>query len=122
VKVENIVTCKLDFEIEFDGHKVKKIKFDLEHINRGWDKDRHDYNAKRRSHYAVEDIVDFFEQFGFYAIEWEENVNKNKVNVLGETRTRYFAYVFDHNKGEKKKMIIDIPENFVHEGIIITLY
>lgn len=122
MKEKNIITVELDFEIEFDGLKIKKIKFDLEHINRGWDKRKHDYNARKRSSYTISDIVDFFEQFGFYKIEWEEGVNKNTVNILGNKRTRYYAYVFDHIEEKQKKMVIDIPRDFFQEGIIITLY
>ena len=124
MKEENIVTEELDEEIEIDGHQIKTIKFDLEHINRGWDKDNHDYNpeADRRSNYSAEDIVEFFEQLGYYAIDWDEGVNKNEVEVRGRKRTRYYAYIYDHDAEKQKKMIIDIPEDFDSEGIIITVY
>jgi len=122
VKEENIVARKLDGEVEFDGHKVKTIKFDLEHINRGWNAEKHDYNSIRRSNYTAEDIVEFFEQFGYYSIEWEEGRNKNKMDVRGKKRTRYFAIVHDPYSGEQKKMVIDIPEDFENEGIVVTVY
>ncbi|MBI2521775.1 MAG: hypothetical protein HYV97_15270 [Bdellovibrio sp.] len=118
----SILTEELDGEVEFDGHKVKTIKFDLEHINRGWDTAKRDYNPTRRSDYTAEDIVEFFEQFGYYSIEWEDGKNKNKVEVRGKWRTRYFAIAHDPNSGEPKKMVIDIPEDFENEGIIVTLY
>jgi hypothetical protein len=122
VKEENIVTVALTEEVEFDGHKVKSIKFDLEHINRGWDAAKHDYNSSRRSSYTAEDIVEFFEQFGYYNIVWEQGRNKNKLEVRGKLRTRYFAIIHDHDAGESKKMVVDIPEDFENEGIIVTVY
>ncbi len=122
MKKENIITLKLEDGIEFDGFKITKIKFDLEHINRGWNKERHDYNTTRRSNYTADDIVDFFEQFSFYDIEWEEGISKMSLFVMGEKRTRYLAYVFDHGKKRQMKMVVDISESYHDEGIIITLY
>ena len=113
MKEVNIVTEELEDAVEFDGKCIKSIKFDLEHINRGWDKDKHDYNPVRRSNYTAKDIVEFFEQFGYFSIEWEEGLNKNEVEVKGRTRTRYYAQVYDHQSGEQKKMVIDIPETLV---------
>lgn len=122
MKEENIVSKELDEAVELDGYKVKAIKFDLEHINRGWDIDNHDYKLGRRSNYNAEDIVEFFEQLGYYAIEWSEGENKHKVEVRGRRRMRYYAFVYDHDAQEQKKMVIDIPDYFESEGIIVTLY
>lgn len=122
LKEENIVTKKLSVAVQFDGLQVKFIKFDLEHINRGWDSLNRDYNLIKRSTYSAQDIVEFFEQFKYYNIEWEEGKNKNRVIVRGEMRIRYFAYVYDHNIKKQKKLVVDIPEYFKNEGIIVTLY
>ena len=122
MKEENIQTRELEDEIEFDGKKIKSIKFDLEHINRGWDAEANDYNDEVRSDYTAEDVIDFFEQFGYYDIEWEEGRNKYETEVRGKKRARYVAFVTDHNKGKQKKIVIDIPYAFEDEGIIITIY
>ena len=122
MKEENIVSVELKDEIEFDGHKIKIIKFDLEHINRGWNAQIHDYRPGRRSRFTTEDVVDFFEQFDHYLIDWEEGRNKKEVKIRGKIRTRYYAFVYEYDSGERKKMVIDIPEDFENEGIIITIY
>lgn len=122
VKEENIITWELDGEVEFDGHKVKRIKFDLEHINRGWDKERRDYKSTKRSNFTAEDIADFFEQLGYYSIDWDEGANKNEVEVRGKKRTRYYTFVYEPDNRAQRKMIIDIPQDFDSEGIIVTLY
>lgn len=104
--------------------KVETIKFDLEHINCGWDKEKHDYNGDKRSDYNAQDVVEFFEQIGYFLIDWEEGLNKNEVEVRGKRRVRYYAFVHDHyhDSGEQKKMVIDIPEDVKNEGIIVTIY
>lgn len=124
MKDENVVTEVLEFEVEIDGHTIRTIKFDLEHINRGWNKESRDYNPKtcRRSNYKAEDIVEFFEQLGFYDITWEEGINKKIVQIRGQKRVRYYTYVFDHGNECQKKMVMDIPKDFENEGIIITIY
>lgn len=122
MKHENILAEELVDEVEIDGHKIKTIRFDLEHINRGWDKEKHDYNEGRRSSYNSQDVVDFFEQITYFLIEWEEGLNKNKVEVRGMKQIRYYAFVYDHNNGEQKNMVIDIPRDVENEGIIVTIY
>lgn len=124
MKEENNVTRELKEEVEFDGKTIKKIKFDLEHINRGWDKTTNDYNLTTRSKYNENDIVEIFEQFGFYTIEWNEGLNGNKFKVRnkGKEFYRYIALVTDFKTAEQKKIVIDIPTDFKNEGIILTLY
>ena len=122
MKDENIVSEELEEEIEFDGHKIKNIKFDLEHINHGWDADNHDYNEEKRSDYTAQDVIDFFEQFGYYSIDWKEGQNKFEAEIKGQKYIRYVAYVTDHDSEEQKKIVIDIPEDFNNEGIIITIH
>lgn len=122
MKEENIVTVELNEKIEFDGHDIKIIKFDLEHINRGWDAQKHEYKSGRRSEYTASDVVEFFEQFGFYSIEWEAGENKEEVEIRGQKRWRYISYIWDHDNGEKKRIVIDIPVDFKTEGIIVTIH
>ena len=124
MKEENTVSKVLSEEIEFDGKKIIKIKFDLEHINRGWDKTRNDYNKTRRSNYNEEDIVAIFEQLGFYTIIWDEGLNGNKliIRVKGKEFYRYVAFVTDFKTDEQKKIVIDVPEDFLNEGVVLTLY
>lgn len=124
MKEKNTISKNLNEEIEFDGKKIIKIKFDLEHINRGWDKTRNDYNKTRRSNYSEEEIVEIFEQFGFYSIIWDEGLNGNKfkIKVKEKDYNRYVTFVSDFNTGEQKKIVIDVPIDFVNEGVILTLY
>ena len=124
MKQKNIVTKTLADAVDFDGKVIQKISFDLEHINRGWDSLKSDYNPTRRSNYTAGDIVEFFEQFGFYTIEWEDKQggNKETVTVRGKKHYRYTAYVTDHKASQQKKIVIDIPYDFKDEGIVITVY
>jgi hypothetical protein len=124
VKEENTVTKILDDEVEFDGKRINKIRFDLEHINRGWDKNKNDYNPTRRSHYEEDDVIEFFEQLGFYSIEWDGGPEGNKIRevIKGKVHFRYIAIITDHNCRELKKMIIDLPEDFENVGIVVTIY
>lgn len=122
MKEENIVKQELEEAIEFDGVKVKALKFDLEHINRGWDKVANDYNVEVRSFYTADDVVEFFENFSYYSIEWEEGFNKFGVKIKGKKHYRYIAYVLDFNTDEQKKIVIDIPAKFKNEAIIVTIY
>ena len=43
MKEENTQKVELEEEIEFDGKKINAIKFDLLHINQGWDEEKRDY-------------------------------------------------------------------------------
>lgn len=121
MKEENTVTRNLDSEVLFDGKLVKKIKFDLEHINRGWDQNKNDYNPKERTHYTEEDIIEFFEQFGYVNIEWD-NDSKTVEEVKGKKYHRYVAYVTDHKDDKQKKIVVDIPFDFKNEGVVVTVY
>ena len=105
VKEENTITKILSNEIEFDGKIIKKIRFDLEHINRGWNGEKNDYNKIKRSHYNEDDILDFFEQFGFYTIEWDDGPEGNKTReiIRGAVYFRYVAYICDYENNDQKK-------------------
>jgi len=124
VKRENVTTKTLSDAIEFDGKTIERISFDLEHINRGWDTQKNDYNPHRRSSYTADDIVEFFEQFGFYSIEWDDQPggSKEEVMVKGKKHYRYTAYVTDHESQQQKKIVIDIPFDFKNESIVVTVY
>lgn len=122
MKQKNIEIQELDETVEFDGFKVKAIKFDLEHINRGWNKETNDYNLEIRSSYTADDVIEFFENFSYYSIEWEEGFNKFQVKVRGKEHYRYIAYVMDFESSEQKKIVIDIPVKFKGDGIIVTIY
>lgn len=122
VKEENIDVVRLDEEVELDGRRIWFIKFDLKHINYGWNKELHDYNHFRRSHYKRDDIVEFFEQLGLVSIEWEEGVSKHDVKLRGEKRTRYYSRVYDHQGEQEKKMVIDISEDFIGGAVIVTIF
>jgi hypothetical protein len=67
VKPENIETRTLETEVEFDGKLVKKIKFDLKHINKGWDNNTHDYRPGSRSNYSGDDVEEIFSRFGYFS-------------------------------------------------------
>ena len=124
MKQINIVTRALVNAIEFDGKIIKRICFDLEHINTGWDSFKNNYNLNRRSNYTADDIIEFFEQFGFYLIVWDDEPGGNKecVTVRGKKHYRYTAYVTDYAKSVQKKMVVDIPLDFKDQGIVVTVY
>lgn len=122
MKAENTLTVELDETIDFDGFKVSKIKFDLEHINRGWNQVTRNYNEMARSNYTAEDVKDFFAQFGYYCLEWEEGRNKFKKEFGGRTFYRYISFVTDLVTEVQKKIVIDIPFVFNDEGIVVTIY
>lgn len=126
MKEENIQKAELEEEVEFDGKKIKVIRFDLLHINQGWDEKRRDYcpkGLKRATNYDAKDVVDFFEQYGFFEPEWELGRNKEEVIIKGKKHFRYVGTVIDYENGdEQKRIIIDIPEDFKNEGIIVTIH
>jgi hypothetical protein len=121
VKSANTLTRVLDEAVLLDGKLITKIRFDLEHINRGWDKELNDYNKTKRSHYTSDDIVDFFEQLRLYAIKWDSQ-NKLIKEIKGQCYYRYLAYVWDLKKKKRKKIVIDVSEDFKGSGIIVTVY
>ena len=84
MKLENLKQANLSHAIDFDGRKIRKIIFDLEHINRGWDIDKHDYKPTRRSEYVESDVIDFFEQFSYYSIVWELGRNKFEITYKND--------------------------------------
>ena len=126
MKEENTQRVELEEEIEFDGKKIKVIRFDLKHINQGWDEEKRDYcpkGLKRDTRYKAEDIIDFFEQYGLFEPEWEIGRNKEKISIKGKKHFRYIGIVIDYeNWDEQKRIVIDIPEDFKNEGIIVTIY
>lgn len=126
MKEVNTQKVELEEEIEFDGKKILSIKFDLFHINQGWDEGKADYcpkGIKRNTNYQPKDIVDFFEQYGLFEPEWELGRNKEEVFIKGKKHFRYIGTVIDYENGdEQKRIIIDIPRNFKNEGIIVTIY
>lgn len=122
MKFENTETAELDNVVIFDGKEIFQIRFDLEHINRGWNTTQQDYNLSRRSFYTSEDVKSFFEQFGYYNIEWEEGRNKFLNECYGIMYYRYISFVTDYNSGEQKKIVVDIPLVFSNEGVVVTIY
>ena len=76
MKEINKQTIFLFRPVIFDNKIVRKISFDLLHINEGWDEIKNDYAYRSRSSYSADDIVDFFEQFLFIQVEWEIDINK----------------------------------------------
>jgi hypothetical protein len=121
VKEKNKQTKKLSESIIFDGQKIDAITFDLLHINKGWDDEKGDYANTFRSSYSEEDIVDFFEQFKYWHIEWELGENKNEIQIKGK---HYYRYVVDtcNESGEDIRIVIDLPKKQTGVGVIVTVF
>ena len=126
LKEQNTQTVELEDGVTFDGKIVKKIKFDLIHINQGWDEAKHDYypaGVVRSTNMTADDVVEYFEQFEYFQPEWELGNNKIEITIRGNKYFRYVAIVFDYEDNNKsKKIVIDIPKIFNGEGIIVTIH
>lgn len=121
MKDANKQTVVLTEAILFDNQLILRITFDLMHINHGWDEVRHEYTNKKRSSYTAIDIIDFFEQFRYYKVEWLSGLNKEKVRIKGNFLYRYFWDTTDE-EGIAVRIVLDIPENVTGEGIIVTVF
>ena len=120
VKPENTETRTLEDEVEFDGKIVKKIKFDLKHINQGWDNATHDYRPDTRSDYSGDDIEEIFSRFGYFPIVWDEDQIEHVKN-LGKNYRRYTTITTDENDIEVR-IVIDVPVDFENEAIVVTIF
>lgn len=105
----------------FDYQWIRKITFDLIHINEGWDDERHDYAYRGRSSYSAEDIIDFFEQFKYFSVEWSLGINKNEIKIKGTYCYRYYWETTDE-EGCSVRIILDLPRQQTGEGIIVTVF
>ena len=121
MKEENRVTIVLAEAIMFDYLLINKISFDLVHINQGWDEGRHDYAFRNRSDYNEDDIVEIFEQFKYFQVEWILGVNKEKVRIKGVTHHRYYWVTTDED-GDSIRVIFDVPVVYTGEGVIVTVF
>ena len=107
--------------ILFDHQLIQRITFDLIHINQGWDDEKHDYANRNRSSYTAADIIDFFEQFKYYQVEWLLGRNKTTENIRGVLYYRYFWETTDEN-GNTVRVVLDLPHQTTGEGIIVTVF
>lgn len=121
MKDENKQTVVLAEAVNFDHQLVKCITFDLVHINQGWDDDEHDYAYRNRSSYTAADIVDFFEQFKYFTVEWSLGSNKESIKIKGVLHCRYYWETTDEN-GDRIRVVLDLPHKVTGEGIIVTVY
>ncbi len=121
MKKENEQTEHLQSPVLFDYQLIDRITFDLIHINQGWDDKKKDYAYRNRSSYDVEDIVELFEQFRFYSVEWSLGINKEKVVIKG---TRYYRYHWEtsDDEGYLIRIVLDLPTYPTGEGIIVTIF
>ena len=65
MKPENTEIRILEDEVEFDGKVVKKIKYDLKHINQGWNDKARDYKTRiksKKSLIMVKSLGDLLQQ------------------------------------------------------------
>lgn len=105
----------------FSTTGLSLITFDLKHINQGWDDERHDYANRNRSSYTASDIVDFFEQFKYFKVEWQLGLNKETITIKGTLYYRYYWETTDEY-GILVRVILDVPERETGEGIIVTVF
>ena len=126
MKLANTKIENLNDEVVFDGLTIKKIKFDLDHINYGWNPETGDYHPPgviRNTNITADEVIDFFEQYEFYQPEWELDQNKEEVIVRDVLCHRYTGVVIDYDNGNKEmKIIIDIPVDFKNEAVVVTIY
>ena len=121
MKAVNKQTAVLAEAVLFDHQLIQRITFDLIHINQGWDDESHDYAYRNRSSYTAQDIIEFFEQFKYYEVEWLLGINKVSANILGVMHYRYFWETTDEN-GNKVRIVLDLPHKSTGEGIIVTVF
>lgn len=121
MKDENKQTEVLTVPILFDHQLIHRITFDLVHINQGWDDEKHDYAYRNRSTYTASDIVDFFEQFKYFSIEWLLGKNKEDISIKGISHYLYHWETTDEN-GDIIRVVLDLPHKETGEGIIVTVF
>lgn len=121
MKNANKQTVVLYEAILFDDQLIDRLTFDLVHINQGWDEEKHDYAFARRSSYTADDVIELFEQFRFYEVEWLLGSNKHPIAVRG---VRYLRYEWDtsDDEGTHLRVILDLPAKITGEGIIVTVF
>lgn len=91
------------------------------HINHGWEEEKRDYALRCRSSYCPDDIVELFEQFKYFSVEWQFGVNKEKLRIKGVRYIRYYWETTDE-WGELVRVVCDLPERESGEGIIVTVF
>lgn len=115
MKSNNTQSVELAELVDFDSRKIRSIKFDLKHINQGWDAKNKDYSSvgsKRNTQYTADEVVEFFEQFGYFEPEWELGRNKEAISIKGIKYFRYVGIVVDYTKeDEQKRIVIDIEDD-----------
>lgn len=121
MKDVNKQTVVLAEAILFDHQLIKRITFDLIHINQGWNDTKRDYAYKNRSSYVAEDIIEFFEQFKYFQVEWQLGINKEIAKVKGALCLRYFWETTDED-GDLVRVVLDLPHQPTGEGIIVTAF
>lgn len=121
MKDENKQTEILSEPILFDHQLIQRITFDLIHINQGWDDEKRDYSNRIRSFYAAADIVDFFEQFKYFSVEWLFGTNKENIKIKGIPYYRYHWETTD-DCGDTIRIVLDLPHKTTGEGIIVTVF
>lgn len=121
MKDSNKQTEVLGEAILFDYQLIHRITFDLVHINQGWDDEKHDYAYRNRSSYTAADIVDFFEQFKYYQVEWLLGINKEEIIIKGFRYYRYFWETTDE-EGSTVRIVLDLPHQNTGEGIVVTVF
>lgn len=121
MKDENKQTEVLTVPILFDHQLIHKITFDLVHINQGWDDEKHDYAYRNRSSYTAAEIVEFFEQFKYFSVEWLLGKNKENIRLKGVSFYRYHWETTDEN-GAIIRVVLDLPHKETGEGIIVTVF
>lgn len=105
----------------FDHQRIYRITFALVHINQGWDDQKGDYAYRNRSSYIAADIVELFEQFKYFFVEWVIGINKEIVKIKGINYYRYHWQTTD-DFGEIIRVVFDLPFKNVGEGIIVTVF
>ena len=121
VKDANKQTLVLAEAILFDYQPIQRITFDLVHINQGWDDEKHDYAHRNRSSYTAADIIDFFEQFKYFQVEWLLGTNKTTEKIRGTWYHRYYWETTDE-EGKLVRIVLDLPHRPTGEGIIVTVF
>ena len=121
MKDENKQTEVLTEGVLFDHQVIQRVTFDLLHINQGWDDEKHDYANRNRSFYTAAEIVDFFEQFKYFSVEWLLGTNKENIKIKGISQYRYHWETTDE-KGNTVRVVLDLPHKVTGEGIIVTVY
>lgn len=121
VKEENKQTIILSEAILFDDQLIRKITFDLMHINHGWDAINYDYAYRNRSNYTARDIIRIISMFKYAEADWRLGENKFNKIVKGINYYRYLWQTTDHDN-EVIRVYMDIPHQYTSEGVIVTIF